>query len=172
MRSLSWSAGRRPSALNAPKLSGQEDWYLRRQLNAYKAGYRGVHDEDIFGKQMAPMAATLIDDTAINNVIAYIETLPDNPAPATVVGDIARGEKLYATCGACHGPDGQGIWTTGAPRQAGMSDWYLVSQLQNFKHDIRGSHPDDEYGEQMASMAKFLVNDQAINDLVAYINTL
>ena len=33
---------------------------------------------------MAPMAATLGDDAAIDNVVAYIKTLPDNPAPATV----------------------------------------------------------------------------------------
>ena len=59
-----------------------------------------------------------------------------------------------------------------APRLAGMSDWYLVTQLKNFKQRIRGAHPDDKYGDQMALMAATLADDQATNDLVAYINTL
>ena len=121
---------------------------------------------------MAPMAATLVDDVAIENVAAYIKTLPDNPAPATVDGDAEKGKKIYATCGACHGPNGQGRWSANAPRTAGMSDWYMVTQLKNFKQGIRGAHPQDMYGPQMGLMADILVDDQAINDLVAYINTL
>jgi cytochrome c oxidase subunit II len=53
-----------------------------------------------------------------------------------------------------------------------MSDWYMVTQLKNFKQGIRGAHPQDMYGPQMGLMADILVDDQAINDLVAYINTL
>ena len=52
-----------------------------------------------------------------------------------------------------------------------MSDWYLVTQLKNFKQGIRGSHPKDLYGRQMASMAAILADDQATDDLVAYIDT-
>lgn len=157
---------------NSPKLSGQEDWYLKRQLNYFKQGVRGAHEDDVFGRQMAPMAATLVDDAAIDNVVAYIKTLPDNPAPATVIGDSTKGRKLYVTCGSCHGHDGLGIWALNAPRLAGMSDWYLVTQLKNFRRGIRGAHPDDLYGSQMAMMARILGDDQAINDLIAYINTL
>ena len=62
-------------ALNAPKIAGQEPWYLRRQLNAYKAGLRGAHEDDIYGQQMAPMAMTLADDQAIMDVVAYINGL-------------------------------------------------------------------------------------------------
>ncbi len=159
-------------ALNSPKLSGQEGWYLKRQLKYFKQGVRGAHEDDVFGQQMAPMAATLVDDAAIDNVVAYIKTLPDNAAPATVDGDATKGRKLYVTCGACHGHDGQGIWALNAPRLAGISDWYLVTQLKNFRRGIRGAHPDDLYGSQMAMMARILGDDQAINDLVAYINTL
>ena len=160
-------------ALNAPKLSGQGDWYLKRQLKYFKNGARGTHDKDVFGKMMAPMAATLGDDAAIDHVIAYIKTLPDNPAPATVKGNANNGQRLYVTtCGNCHSPDGRGIQATNAPGLKGMSDWYLVTQLKNFKQRIRGAHPKDLYGPQMASMAAMLGDDQAINDLVAYINTL
>lgn len=160
------------SALHAPKLSGQGDWYLKRQLIYFKQGARGTHDKDVFGKMMAPMAATLGDDAAIDNVVAYLQTLPDNPAPATVKGNANNGQKIYVTCAACHGPNGQGMNATNAPGLKGMSDWYLVTQLKNFKQGIRGAHPKDMYGPQMASMAAFLGDDEAINDLVAYINTL
>ena len=158
-------------ALNAPKLSGQGDWYLKRQLKNFKSGARGTHDKDVFGKMMAPMAATLGDDAAIDNVVAYVRTLPDNPAPATVNGNVKTGQDPYVICGACHGADGRGIQAMNAPRLKGMSDWYLVTQLKNFKQGIRGAHPKDMYGPQMASMAAILADDQATDDLVAYIDT-
>ncbi len=159
-------------ALNAPKLSGQGDWYLKRELQLFKSGARGAHEKDTFGKVMAPMAATLADDAAIDNVVAYIRTLPDNPAPPTVTKNAAHGQKLYETCASCHGPDGRGIQATNAPRLKGMSDWYMVTQLKNFQQGIRGAHPKDMYGPQMASMAVILADDEATSDLVAYINTL
>ena len=158
--------------LNSPKLSGQESWYLKRQIYNYKQGLRGTNSDDLFGMQMAPMAGTLFDEAAVDNVIAYIGTLPDSPAVTTVTGDAERGETLYENCSICHGADGQGNWGVSAPRQAGMSDWYLVTQLKNFKRNIRGSHRHDAHGNQMAEMAKILADDEAINDVVAYINTL
>lgn len=159
-------------ALNAPKIAGQEAWYMARQLRNYQGGLRGTHDDDIFGKQMAPMAATLTSDATINNVIAHIQTFPDNPAPATIDGDVANGERLYAVCAYCHGNEAQGIQAINAPRMAGMTDWYLANQLKNFKNGVRGQHPLDFYGKQMGFMGRTLQDDQAINDLVAYINTL
>ena len=159
-------------ALNAPKLAGQSEWYLERQILAYQQGLRGVHDDDIYGKQMAPMAATLVDEQSIANVIAFIRSQPDEPAPATISGDVANGEKLYRTCAYCHGADGMGIQALNAPRAAGMTDWYLKRQLEKFKLGIRGNHPQDYYGMQMGFMGRILSDDQAIDDLVAYINTL
>ncbi len=159
-------------AMNAPKLAGQSPWYLKRQILAYKNGLRGVHADDTFGRQMAPMAATLVDEAAINNVVAHIQTLPDNASQATVQGDVARGEKLARVCAYCHGKDGMGNQSVNAPRYAGMTDWYLARQLQNFKGGIRGAHPEDYYGMQMGFMGRILEDDDAINDLVAYINTL
>lgn len=158
--------------LHAPKLSGQDGWYLARQLKHFKSGLRGRHEKDLYGQQMAAMAMTLADDRAIDNIVAYIETLPDQPAAATVDGDPERGAKTYVTCSTCHGSDGRGIWALNAPRTAGISDWYIVTQLKNFREGIRGVHDLDTYGSQMASMARTLSDDRAIDDLVAYINTL
>jgi cytochrome c oxidase subunit 2 len=159
-------------ALNAPKLSGQNPWYIEQQLRQFKNGLRGAHEGDAYGKQMAAMAATLTSDDAIRNVVAYIGTLTDNPAGATIAGDTANGERLYTTCGACHGLNGEGIWSIQAPRLTGIDDWYLVRQLQNFKQGIRGTHPSDTQGRQMAMLSVMLRDDQAINDVVAYINSL
>ena len=75
------------------------------------------------------------------------------------------------TCAACHGADGRGIAATNAPRLKGMSDWYLVTQLKNFRDGVRGGHPQDLYGAQMALMAAMLTDDRAIDDLAAYIST-
>jgi len=165
-------AGEGNPALHAPKLAGQDAWYLRRQLEYYKTGARGTHPDDEFGQQMAPMAATLTDRMAVENVIAYIQTFPDEPAEKTVRGDVAAGKRIYTTCGACHGSSGEGIAATNAPRQAGMSDWYLVTQLKNFREGVRGGHAGDKYGKQMQMMAAILQTDDRVNDVVAYINTL
>ncbi|NML47541.1 c-type cytochrome [Ramlibacter sp. G-1-2-2] len=158
-------------ALNAPKLSGQGAWYLERQLQHFKAGMRGTQDKDTFGKMMAPMAATLPDDTAIANVVAYIATLPDTPVAPTLKGDIASGARQFATCAACHGANGAGIAATHAPRLHGMSDWYMARQLKNFRDGVRGAHPQDPYGNQMALVAGMLNDDADIGNVLAYINS-
>jgi len=160
--------------LNAPKLAGQADWYLKRQLQYFKTGARGAHEKDTFGKMMAPMAATLADEAAIDNVVAYMKTLPDQPPAPTLTkqSHAADGSTLYQTCGVCHGAGGQGVQATNAPRLKGMSDWYMVTQLKNFKNGVRGAHPKDLYGQQMVWMAAALTNDAAIENVVGYINTL
>jgi hypothetical protein len=54
-----------------------------------------------------------------------------------------------------------------------MSDWYLIRQLEYFKaREPRGGHEGDIYGDQMNMIANSLVGPEAINDVVAYINTL
>lgn len=158
--------------LNSPKLAGQEAWYLKRQLEYFKDGTRGAHADDVYGRQMAPMAATMVNEQVMDNVIAYIETFPDTPPQHTVTGDIEKGKVIYNTCGACHGYAGEGRAAVNAPRQAGMSDWYLVTQLENFRSGVRGAHDNDKYGMSMSLMAAILRSEERINDVVAYINTL
>lgn len=160
-------------ALNAPKIAGQEDWYVRRQLAYYKAGIRGTKPGDLYGPTMAPMAATLATDAAVANMAAYVASLPNTPAAPTISGDVDKGRQIFEpVCGVCHGADGSGIWAVNAPELAGMNDWYLARQLQYFKDGVRGPHAGDEYGFQMSLMVSALGDEQAINDVVAYINTL
>ncbi len=62
-------------ALNAPALNHNSDWYLLKQLKNFRAGVRGAKPEDTTGALMRPMAATLPDEQALRDVIAYIMTL-------------------------------------------------------------------------------------------------
>lgn len=159
---------------NGPKIAGQEDWYLRRQIANFQSGRRGT--EDVISQQMAAMATTLSSAQAVEDVIAYIDTFEDRPAETTIVGDADRGRQLWQTCGLCHGTNGEGNWSANAPRLAGMSDWYLARQLELFKADDRaerrGGHPEDIYGDQMNLLAGMLKDETAIDDVIAYINTL
>jgi len=49
-----------------------------------------------------------------------------------------------------------------------MSDWYMKRQLQNFQQGVRGRHPQDFNGAQMAAMAKTLTDDHAIDDVLKH----
>lgn len=159
-------------AVNAPKLAGQERTYLERQLHNYKTGLRGSAEGDTLGQQMAGMAGTLVNDQAVRDVVAYIGTLPDTHAPATISGDAENGKRFYNTCQFCHGPAGQGYWTMNAPRLSGMSDWYMARQIENFRDGLRGYHRHDLYGHQMAMMSDLFQDEQTLNDLIAYLNEL
>lgn len=92
--------------------------------------------------------------------------------PGLAAGDALRGEVLYAVCSICHGPKGEGMKEMNAPALAGREEWYLVRQLQNFKSGVRGSHPDDVFGRQMAPMALVLPDTQAIEDVAVYLASL
>lgn len=61
--------------LKAPPLAGASDWYLLSSLQRYKARIRGSNPADQYGVLMTSMAATLADEQAMKNVIAYIMTL-------------------------------------------------------------------------------------------------
>lgn len=94
------------------------------------------------------------------------------PATVSAEGDISKGKALYATCQACHGMNAEGNQSTNAPRLAGLQEWYLVRQIGNFRSGMRGAKSEDVYGQQMAAMAKVLPDDQAIQNVAAYIHTL
>lgn len=66
--------GQGMEAVNSPPLVGQADWYLLAQLEKFKKGWRGANPNDISGATMRPNAM-LLDETAMANVVAYIQTL-------------------------------------------------------------------------------------------------
>ena len=71
--------GEGAQALDAPRLSNQHDWYLVRQLENFKAGVRGSHQNDIYGAQMRIMAQLLQTDEQVRAVAAYIATIDYRP---------------------------------------------------------------------------------------------
>lgn len=69
------ASGEGNDALGAPRLAGQSDWYLLRQLKNFNKGIRGSDPTDTYGAQMRPMAALLSDKKSQKNVVAHINTL-------------------------------------------------------------------------------------------------
>lgn len=163
--------GRGNPRVNAPRIAGMEAWYLRRQLQAFRIGWRGAHDDDLIGWEMQAMVRSLTA-ADISAAAAWFAGL-DTPRPEPIVlGDAGRGRSLYAPCAACHGPDARGDEELAAPALAGQSDWYLFRQLENFRAGRRGYHADDAAGRQMAASARDLGDERAIRDVVAYIASL
>jgi len=159
-------------ALNSPKIAGQEPWYLERQLKNFKAGIRGADPKDKYGMQMRPMALTLADDQSLRDMAAYVSSMPAERAIVqTIKGNLEAGKRTYLICQACHGVAGEGNKTLNSPRLAGLQDWYVARQLKNFKSGIRGTKSGDMFGMQMRPMAMSLANDEAINNVAAYIAT-
>jgi len=160
-------------ALNAPRIAGQEPWYLERQLKNFKGGIRGADPKDTYGMQMRPMALTLANDQAVSDMAAFLSSMPvSKSSESTVKGDATAGKASYMICQTCHGPKGGGNKALNSPKLTGLQDWYIVRQLKNFKAGIRGTKSGDLFGMQMRPMAMTLANDAAINNVAAYIATL
>jgi cytochrome c oxidase subunit 2 len=60
--------------LNAPRLNGLNDWYLKQQIWKFKKSMRGAHPDDQLGGQMITMMAMLPDEKSMDDVIAYIQS--------------------------------------------------------------------------------------------------
>mgnify|MGYP001156793648 FL=1 len=162
--------GKGNEAVEAPILAGMEGWYLRRQLENFRAGIRGVHPMDTAGIAMRPMAN--LTDESMADIVKWVGGWEYTPAEITIEGDVDAGQALYGTCATCHGIDAKGNVSLGAPALAGQNDWYLITQLKNFVAGYRGRHEDDLYGQQMSAMVGTLTDEAAIRDVVAYINSL
>lgn len=165
------SDGKGNEGVQAPRLAGMESWYLKRQLENFRAGIRGTHPQDIEGIAMQPMAARLSDES-IADIIDWVSGWPYKPAEVTISGNENTGRQRYSSCATCHGDRAQGNEALGAPALAGQNDWYLVTQLKNFMAGYRGHHPDDVYGQQMRTMVQTLGDENGVIDVVSYINTL
>lgn len=159
------------AVIKAPRLSGMDSGYVVRQLQAFKNGWRGAHENDVAGREMQPMAAALTEGQVLE-VAEFVAATESPPALTTVVGDAAKGAAAYVSCSACHGARGEGNAELGGPALGVLNDWYLVRQLQNYRDGVRGTHLQDTYGQQMAAATQMLPDDAAIANVVAYIATL
>jgi len=159
------------SNIQAPRLSGMEAWYVARQLESFSKSWRGTHEADLPGIEMRPMAEAL-SVTEIQEATRFVASVRSPKPQPTMQGDVARGTSLFQSCVACHGPQAEGNQTLGGPALTTQNDWYLVTQLKNYRNGIRGHQTDDSYGQQMRAAAQLLPDDQAILDVVAYISNL
>jgi cytochrome c oxidase subunit 2 len=168
------SAGEGNVSIGAPAISGLAAWYIETQLRNFRSGARGKHPDDPEGLRMRPMTFVLeAGEGDIRSVAAYVESLPDPSLQPTLAGgDPARGAQLFATCAACHGPDGMGNQALSAPSLRATHDWYQRTQLRKYRAGIRGGSPQDTGGLLMRPMALTLPDEQALLDVVAHISTL
>jgi cytochrome c553 len=156
----------------APRLAGQEPWYIKLQLKKFKDRVRGAHPQDVGGMQMAPMAQLLYNDTAVDDAIAYMATLKA-PKPADRgEGNAEAGKEVFQVCVACHGAQAEGNKSQKAPKLTGQHAWYLSKQISNFKEGVRGMHAADAEGKLMGPIAQLLADDEAIDNVIAYIQSL
>ena len=177
---------------DGPALAGLPAWYIELQMKNFRDGIRGGVAEDVPGQVMHYTRGLMRDDATITRVAEYISGLEsglpmaangvgarpyiwDSPYAGldpSIDGDAAAGQQAYAICTACHGADGMGNEALGAANLTYLSEIYMARQLMYFRDGVRGSHPQDTRGAQMAVMSKMLTTDQAIADVIAYIQTL
>jgi cytochrome c553 len=155
----------------APSIAGLPQWYVAEQLSSFQAGYRGKHADDIPGLRMRPMALTLNREGDVESVAQYVSSLEPAFPASTLHGNAGRGAASYVVCATCHGTDGLGNQDLHSPPIVQLDDWYLLSQLRNFKSGARGAAQGDVWGGTMRANS-LVLDDQAMQDVIAYVQTL
>tara|TARA_Y100000758_G_scaffold240686_1_gene176717 strand:+ start:4695 stop:5333 length:639 start_codon:yes stop_codon:yes gene_type:complete len=159
---------------NFPKLAGQGEAYIVKQLQYFKSGERK-------NAMMAGVALSLSDQD-MEDVAAYysIQTISENSAQGSEKM-IELGRKIYVggkmdtqttACIACHGPKGKGIPTAGFPSVAAQHADYTASQLKAFRQYSINQQTDSDgaerVNEMMNNVAMGLTNEE-IDALSQYI---
>lgn len=150
-----------------PKLAGQHDQYLVKQLTNFKAGERK-------NAMMAPMAAGLSEQDMADIAAFYSsQALAAGKADPKLVD---AGEKLYrggnattgvAACMACHAPNGTGNPQANFPSLSGQHAAYIVLQLKAFRSGERAN----DAGKMMQNIAARMT-DAEMESVASYIEGL
>lgn len=158
-----------------PKLAGQNERYLAKQMHDIKSGARPV-----------PTMAGQLDgksDQDIADIAAYFaaQTTTTGQADPELIKlgeSIYRGgirEKNVPACAACHSPDGRGVALAGFPHLAGQHAEYTEAQLKAFRAggdgDPNGRHNDGEETRTMRTIA-YRMSDSEIKAVSSYIQGL
>ena len=155
-------------AANFPKIAGQGERYLLKQLHDVQDGVRSISE----------MIGQLDDfnDQDLEDIAAYFSGL-DMSTGAADPELVELGESLYRggkledgmpSCIGCHGPDGKGVYQAGFPKLGGQHKDYIVTQLTNFREGIRVNDGDTMI---MRSIAAKLSNKE-IEAISSYIEGL
>ena len=172
-----------------PKLAGQHQGYLLKQLQAFKGGAR-------ISPMMAPLAMGL-DDKSMAEIADYYSSqkISKNPAPALPANDdddapaktdeqkkaeldnlIEQGSDLYrngnlsrevSACVACHGPYAEGNKPASYPSLHSQHADYLIKTLTDFKNGQRSNNR-----ENMMHMIATKMTDEDIKAVSYYISTM
>lgn len=158
-----------------PRLAGQGERYLVKQLHDFKSGKRA-------NPVMMGMAGAL-SDQEILDVAAYFSsqksgTAAADPALAKVGEKVWRGGNLESgvlACSGCHGPSGRGNYLAGFPALRGQHAEYVEAQLKAFRAVARGdlgatTRENDPEGI-MRGVAKHLT-DTEIKGLAQFVSGL
>ena len=155
-------------APNFPKLAGQGDRYLLKQLHEIKDGKRTV-------LEMTGLLTNLSDQD-LADIAAYYSS-QKNTVGAADPALVERGQALFRggdiekglpSCTGCHSPDGQGNAPAGFPHLGGQHADYIEKQLTNFRE---GERTNDGDTMVMRSIAAKLSNKD-IKALASYIQGL
>jgi cytochrome c553 len=150
-----------------PRLAGQHDAYIMKQLKDFKSGDRS-------NPIMSPLAKLLTDDD-IKNLAAYLNAQPPKPGAAKNAATLTLGKQIYRggiadknvpACAACHGPNGAGI-PAQYPRLAGQHQDYTVAELTNFRA-TSGSGVRNNSAPMKTSAARLSDDEiKAVSDYIA-----
>lgn len=157
-----------------PKLAGQHEKYLIKQLKELKLGMTSGGKQGRYEPVMGAMAMPLSEED-MADLAAYYASLPisNNSTPENVVdegkvlytaGDSERG---LTACIACHGPRGNGTELSGFPKISGQHADYIKAQLEKFRDGDRNN----DMNAMMRDVAKKLT-DADIDTLSKYVGGL
>ncbi|MGF1752212.1 cytochrome c4 [Vibrio makurazakiensis] len=157
-----------------PKLAGQHEKYLEKQLKELKLGMTSGGKQGRMEPVMGAMAMPLSEED-MADLAAYYASLPisSNSTPENVV---AEGKVLYTAgdaergitaCIACHGPRGNGTELSGFPKISGQHADYIKAQLEKFRDGSRSN----DMNAMMRDIAKKLTNED-IDTLSKYVGGL
>jgi len=125
-----------------PQIAGQHVNVLMKQLLDIRNGTR--HSSLMFP---FVQERTIGGYQELSNVVAYISTLPMNPAHSQGpwqkgTEEYQQGEKTYKQfCASCHGDNGQGDNELVYPKLQGQHFQYMSQQLARIKNGVRSVHP-------------------------------
>ena len=129
-------------APNFPKLAGQGERYLSKQMHDIKDGKRTV-------LEMTGLLTNLSDQDLADIAVYYASQSMSvgaaDPALVARGAELFRGGKLeegMPACTGCHSPNGAGNATAGFPKLGGQHGAYVAKQLTDFREGNRTNDGD------------------------------
>ncbi|MDN5510233.1 MAG: cytochrome c4, partial [Pseudomonas sp.] len=131
-------------APNFPKLAGQGERYLSKQMHDIKDGKRTV-------LEMTGLLTNL-NDQDLADLAAYFASQKGSVGAADPKL-VARGEQLFRggnlekglpACTGCHSPNGAGNAAAGFPHLSGQHATYIAKQLTDFRKEEAGRANDGD----------------------------